>query len=187
MNYRLARLRRRLRPPTRADVLIRLPTLGFALVLYVVPLLVAPLRPVAVVGLAGLALAGVGAVTLWSWPITAASCVFLTVYAGAVWLVDGPVSVVGAAGVGLALLFLLRSADLARGARDAAVGAGVVRAEVFRGATVGATTLLATLLATTGAGTLASAVPFALAPFVAAAGAVGVVLALVTAVKRAPR
>jgi hypothetical protein len=183
----LARLRRRLSSVTVSDILIRLPALAFALVLYVVPLLVAPLRPVVMIGLAGLALAGVGVVTLWRWPITAAACVFLTVYAGAVWVVDGPVSVVGAAGVGLALLFLLQSAELARGARAAAVGAGVVRAQALRGTVIGAATLLTALLATSGAGTLASTVPFALAPFVAAAGALGVVLALAAAVRRATR
>jgi hypothetical protein len=182
-----ARVRQRLRSVTLPDVLMRLPALAFALVLYVVLLRVAPIRPGATLGLAGLALALVGMVTLWRWPVTAAACVFLTGYATSLWLADAPVSVLAATGVGLALLFLLESAELARATRGTAVGAGVVRSQALRGMAFGAATLVTALLVTTGAGALAAVVPSATAPFVAAAGALGVVLALAAAVRHATR
>jgi hypothetical protein len=187
MIERFARVGQRVRSVTLLDVLVRLPALAFALVLYVVPLLVAPIRSATTIGLAGLVLTLVGMVTLWRWPVTAAACLFLTGYATTLWLADAPVSVVAATSVGLALLFLLQSAELARATRGASVGAGVVRSQALRGMAFGAATLVTALLVTTGAGALAGAVPFATAPFLAAAGALGVVLALAAAVTHATR
>jgi hypothetical protein len=175
------------RPVSWADWLARLPALLLALALCGAPLLVAPTRPVAGIGLAGLALALVGIVTLWQWPVTGAACEFLTAYGVALWLADLPVSVVAAASVGLAVLFLLQAAELARCARATAVGAGVGRSLLLRVLSFGAAALIAALLATTGAGALAMALPFAAAPFAAAAGALGVVVALAVAIRRAAR
>jgi hypothetical protein len=169
-------------------VIIRLPAVAFAGVLFAVPLLTAPIRPVIVPGLIGLLLATVGIVTLWRWPATAAACMFLTEYAAALWIAGVPASVVGAAAFGLSLLFLLQAVELARCLRHAAArGTGVVRSQLTWWMGFGAATLAATLLVMALAGTLAASVPFAAAPFVTAAGALGVVLALAAAVRGATR
>ena len=162
--------------------MMRLPAVAFALVLFVVPFVTAPVRAVAVTGLIGLLLAAVGIATFWRWPITTAACVFLTDYAAARWVGGAPMSVVGAAGFGLSLLLLFQSAELARCVRHAAVGAGVVRAQIVRSLGFGAATLASTMLVMALAGPVAASVPFVAAPFVAAAGALGVVLALAASV-----
>jgi hypothetical protein len=167
--------------------MIRLPAVAFAVVLFVVPLLTAPIRAVAVTGLIGLVLASVGIAALWRWPVTAAACVFLTDYAAALWVAGASASVVGAAGFGLSLLFLFQSVELARCVRHAAVDAGVVRSQIVRWTGFAAATLAATMLVMALAGPVAAAVPFAAAPFVAAAGALGVVLALAAAVRNTTR
>lgn len=167
--------------------MIRLPAVAFAVVLFVVPLLTAPIRAVAVTGLIGLVLASVGIAALWRWPVTAAACVFLTDYAAALWVAGASVSVVGAAGFGLSLLFLFQSVELARCVRHAAVDAGVVRSQIVRWTGFGTATLAATMLVMALAGPVAASVPFAAAPFVAAAGALGVVLALAAAVRNTTR
>jgi hypothetical protein len=158
--------------------MIRVVTAVAAAVLFVVPPLTAASPAVLVGGAVGLLLASAGIVTLWRWPITAAACVFVTDYAGALWLAGRAVSVVGAAGVGLALLLMLHSAELARGARRAAIEGALVRSQVvgwggFVAATLGAAVLLMAL-----ASAVAATVPLAAAAILAAAGALGVVLAL---------
>ena len=158
-----------------------------AVALFVVPVLTTPAPAVAVIGLVGLLLAAVAIATLWRWPATAAACVFLADYAAALWLADAPVSVVGAAGFGLALLLLLESVDLARRMRDATVDAGVARSLVARWFGFGAAMLVATFSAMPLAIPLAALVPFAAAPFVAAAGVLGAVLALAATVLRPRR
>jgi hypothetical protein len=162
--------------------MIRLPAVAFAVILFVVPLLTAPLRAVAVTGLIGLLLAAVGIGALWRWPITAAACVFLTDYAAALWVAGAPMNLAGATGFGLSLLFLFQSVELARCVRQATVSAGVVRLLIVRWMGFGTATLAAAMLAMTLAGPVAASVPFAAAPFVAAAGALGIVLALAAAV-----
>ena len=167
--------------------MIRLPAAAPAAVLFVVPVLTATVPAVAVLALIGLLLAAVGVATLWRWPVTSAACVFLTDYAVALWLADAPVSVAVAAGFGLSLLLLLQSVELARCMRHATVDAGVARSLVTRWFGFGAAMLVATLLAMPPAFALAALVPYAAAPFVAAAGALGAVLALAATVLRARR
>jgi hypothetical protein len=162
--------------------MIRLPAVAFAVVLFVVPLLTAPIPAVAVPGLIGLLLAAVGIAALWRWPITAAACVFLIDYAAALWVAGASVSVIGAAGFGLSLLFLFQSMEMARCVRHATVNAGVVRSQIVSWTGFGAATLAATMLVMALAGPVAASVPFAAAPLVAAVGALGVVLALAAAV-----
>ena len=87
--------------------MIRLPAAAFAVALFWAPLRAAPIPPVAVAGLVGLLLAAAGIATLRRGWTTAAACVFLTDYAGALWIAGGPPHIGGAAGFGLSLLFLL--------------------------------------------------------------------------------
>jgi hypothetical protein len=77
--------------------------------------------------------------------------------------------------------------ELARCVRHAAVDAGVVRSQIVRWTGFAAATLAATMLVMALAGPVAASVPFAAAPFVAAAGALGVVLALAAAVRNTTR
>lgn len=165
----------------------RLPASAFAVILFVVPFLTAPIPAVAVTGLIGLLLAAVGIAALWRWPITAAACVFLIDYTAALWVAGASVSVVGAAGFGLSLLFLFQSTELARCVRHATVDAGVVRSQIVRWVGFGAAALAATMLVMALAGPVVASVPFAAAPFAAAAGALGVVLALAAAVRNTTR
>jgi hypothetical protein len=167
--------------------MIRLSAAAFASVLFVVPVLTAAVPAVTAVGLIGLALAAVGIGTLWRWPVTAAACLFLTDYAAALWLADASVSVAGAAGFGLSLLLLLESTELARCARHATVDARVARSQIIHWSGFAAATLAATLLAMPVATALAALLPFAAAPVVAAAGALGAVLALAATVLRPRR
>jgi hypothetical protein len=167
--------------------MIRLAATTFAVVLFVVPLVTAPIPAVAVIGSLGLLLATVGIVALWRWPVTAAACVFLTDYAAALWIAGASVSVVSAAGFGLALLLLLQSVELARCTRHATVDPGVVRSQIVAWTGFAAGTLGTAMLVMTLAGAVAAAIPFTAAPFVAAAAAVGVALAGAAALTRAVR
>lgn len=166
--------------------MIRLAAVACAAVLFALPLLTAATPVVVTIGLTGSLLAAVGIAALWPRPVTAAACLFLTAYAAALWVAGAPVSVVRAAGFGLALLVLLQSVELGRRMRRATVGAGVVRSQIAGWVRFGAATLAGTMLAMALTGAAAASVPFALAPVVAAAGALGVVVALSTVVKRRP-
>ena len=167
--------------------MIRLPAAAFAVVLFVVPLLTAAKQVVTVTGAIGLLLAAVGIAGRWRWPVTAAACVFLTNYAGVLWVAGAPVSVTGAVGFGLSLLLLLEFSELGRWLRHAAIDAGVVRSLLIGWSGFGAATLAATLLIVTLAGGLVARVPVAAAPLLAAAGTLGVMLALAAAVTGASR
>lgn len=171
----------------RASGIIRIPAVAFALVLFWLPLRVAPIAPVAVMGGMALLLAVAGIVMLRRGLATAAGCVFLADFAGALWMTAAPVGVGVAAGFGLCLLFLLQTVDLGRRARGATVGPRVAPSLILRAAGIAAATLAASLLVTTLAGAAAAAIPFVAAPFVAAAGAFGVVLAVAVATTGAAR
>jgi len=167
--------------------MIRLAAAVCAAVLFVLPVLTATIPAVMVAGVVGLLLAAVGIVTLWRWPVTSAACVFLTDYAAALWLADAPVRIGGAAGFGLSLLLLLQSVELARCMRRATVDASVARSQIAHWAGFGIATLATASLAMPVASALAGLVPFTAAPFVAAAAALGAVLALVATVLRPRR
>jgi hypothetical protein len=171
-------------PGALAAVLIRLPAVAFAGALFAIPLLTAPMKAVAVVGSIGLAVAAVGVAGLWRWAITAAACILLIDYAAALRIADAPVSIAGAAAAGLALLFLLQSVEAGRCLRRASVDARVARSQALRWAGFAAATLAVTAIILALAGSVAALVPFTAAPFVAAAGALGVVLALAAALTR---
>jgi hypothetical protein len=160
---------------------------AFALALFALTFRVAPIEPMAVIGLAGVLLIIVGMVMPWRWPIITAACVFTTNHALALWATDAPVGVLGAAGFGLAQLGLLHSADLGRGMRAALVGSGVVRAQILRWVGFAVLTLASTMLGDGVARSLSAALPVAVAPMLAAVGALGVVVALAMAATQAGR
>jgi hypothetical protein len=166
--------------------MIRILAGAFALVLFVVPLLIAPGQPVAALGALGLVLAALGIGGLWRWPVTAAACVFATDYAGALWLARAPLNVGGAVAFGLALLLMLETVELGRGVRRSTVEPRVVRSQLTAWLGFGAATAAVTMLGLALAGGLAASIPFAAAPFVAAAATLGMVLALATLIRRSP-
>jgi hypothetical protein len=172
-----------LRAVAPARLLVRLAATACAAVLFAVPVLTAPVRPVVVVGLAGLLLAGVGIAGPWRWPATAAACVFVVDYAMALWVEAPPASLAGATAFGVALLLDLQSVDLGCRLRGAVVDAAVLRSQALTWLGFGVATAVVVLLARVLAHDLAGSVPFALAPFLAAAGALGVVLAVALAVR----
>jgi len=149
--------------------------------------LVTPEKIVCVVGLMGLLLAAAGIAAGWRWPLTAAACAFLVEYALAFLVVEAPSNSVAAAGFGLGTFLLLQAADLALRTRRAAVGRGVIWSHLGRLVGLGGGILVAALLAVAGAQGLAGFLPFAAAPFLAAAGALGVMIGLAIVVARAAR
>jgi len=165
----------------------QVPVPAFALLLGVLTFRVAPIEPVVVIGLAGMLLVIVGMVMPWRWPIVTAACLFTTNHALALWAMDAPVSIFGAACFGLAQLGLLQAADLRRCTRAATVGSGVVRVQIARGIAFAALTLASTMLGTAMAGPLSAALPVTVAPVLAATGALGVVIALAMAAMSAGR
>ena len=167
--------------------MIRAAAVAFALVLFVIPCVVAPLKPVILGGGLGFVLAGVGIGGLWRWPLIVAACVFLIDYTGALALAHAPLGVGGALAFGLALVLLLASIEFARGRRRATMHARVWRSQLaawlgFTTATVGAT-----LLGLSFAGCLVESIPFAGAPFLAGLAALGLVFGLAAIVKRPAR
>lgn len=161
---------------------MRVPAAVFALALCGIPLGVAPIKPVAVGAGLGLLLALVGIAGLWRWPLLAAAGVLLIDYCAALWVARAPIQAGGALTFGLALLLLLQSVELGRGLRRARVEARLCRSQIvawsgFAGATLGVTWLGLAL-----GGGLATSIPFAAAPFVAALAALGAVWALTAVV-----
>lgn len=149
------------------------------------PLMMAPVGVVGVVGAVGLALAAVGIVAPWRRPITAAACAFLVAYALALLVAEAPPNIVAAAAFGVGLLALLQAGDLALRTRRAAVSPTVIWSQLGRGIGLAAGVLAAALLAVALAQGLAPALPFAATPFLAAAGALGIMVGLAAVIARA--
>jgi hypothetical protein len=158
-----------------------------ALALFAIPWTIAPVKPVAVAGGAALLLASLGVGGLWRGPALASACAFLVEYAAALTLARAPFGIGGPLAFGLALTLLLASVELARGCRGARVDAPVARSQVAGWLGFAVTTLGATLLGLAVSGGLAASIPVAVAPLLAGLGALGVVLALATLVKRPAR
>lgn len=170
--------------------MIRLVFLPAAALPLVLTLAASRTRPVVDLGVLGLILAGVGLAVLWRWPVTAGACVHLTAYAAAAWLHAPAPSVGHAAAFGFSLLLLLESVELGRCLRRASIDARLVRSQVGGLLALAAAGLAATLVGAALARGLVPSIPFALAPFVAAAAALGVavgVAMLVTVRPRTPR
>ena len=164
-----------------------LPVAVLALVPFAMTLRVAPYEPVLEIGLAALLLVVTGLVMPWRWPLVSAACLFLTNHALALWGTDAPVDIVSTASFGAVLYFLLQLADFTRGMRRASVGAGVTRALLARVLLFAGLTLAAATVAMAVARPVSVLVPVALAPLLAAAGALGVVTALALAATAAGR
>jgi len=96
----------------------------------------------------------------------------LAEYALALWIRGGPPRLADAALLGVALLLLLESADFGRRAHRAALGPGVLRAQLGSWALSGALAGIVAWLATTAASAASAAVRLPWAPAVAAAGAI---------------
>jgi hypothetical protein len=158
--------------------MIRIPAAIFALALFAMAWVTAPIKPVAAVGALGLLLAALGIGGLWRWAVTGAAGVFLIDYAGALWVARAPVGVGRPIAFGLALLLLIESVELARGLRGASVDARVIRSQLTAWSGFAVSTLAVTLLGLAFAGSLVASIPFAAAPFIAGAAALGVVVAL---------
>jgi hypothetical protein len=167
--------------------MMRLTAALAALALFAIPVLVAPSRAVALGGALALVVAALGIATLWRWPVTVAACAFLTDYAVALWRAGASVSVVEAAIVGVAVLVLLQAVEIARCARRAVLAAGVVRWQLIGWTAFAAATVGGAAVVMVGARLVATAVPFAAAPVVAAVGALGVIVALAGALARPVR
>jgi hypothetical protein len=165
--------------------MIRLAGAAVAVALFAVSVAIAPVRPVAWVGLVGLGLAAPGVAGLSRWFATAAACVFVADYALAVSLAPGPVNLISAVGFGLAVLFLLESVDLACRTRRAAVSAAVLRAMLGRWLGFAVGTLAAVVVAMALAAALAGSVSPVLAPLLAAAAALGAIGLLARVIVRA--
>jgi hypothetical protein len=162
-------------------------TAAFALALFALTAGTVPVEPVVEVGLVTLLVVATAIVTSWRWPVVTAACLFLANHAMALWATDAPMDVLGATGFGLALLFLLQSAHLGRGFRQASVDGRVVRFHLIRAATLVTITLAATAVGMGFAGSLSAVLPPAAAPALAVAGALGVVTALALALVSAAR
>ena len=158
-----------------------------ASVLFVLPLLSAPLSFVAVIGLVAVALALVGIAVRWRWAVTTAACAFLVEYASALSVSAAPVDFVRAAGFGLALLLLLQTVDFARRVGSSAVDRAVRLAHLRRWLTVGGATLAATVFVLAMTGLVGTVLPLVAAPLAAALGAFGALLALAAMVRRSGR
>jgi len=163
--------------------MMRLAAAGFAAAAFAVPLLTARPRALLVIDLFGLLLAALGIAMLWRWPVTAAACVFLVDYAAGLWLVSISPRVIGATVFGLSLLLLLQCVELARATRGATIEAAVIRSQGRAWAGFGAGTLAAALLLVAAAGGVVDTIPFTAAPFLAAVGALGVLLTLAATVR----
>jgi hypothetical protein len=165
--------------------MIRLLPAAIAGALAAAPVVIMPEPPIAVTALAGLLFATVAITARWRWPATTAATVFLVDYTAALWLADARVSIAGAAGFGLGLLYLLESLDLAGRVHRATVDTAVIRSHLGRWSSFGAATLGAAGLLVAVASALAAPMPPAIAPILAAAGALGVVAIIAVFVTRA--
>jgi hypothetical protein len=167
--------------------MVRLAPAALACVAFAAPLLVARERPVALLGLLGLLLAAVGLIACWRWPITGAAGVFLLEYVLALLVAQASTSFVFSAGFGVTLFLLLQSADLALRTRHAAADLTVLLGQVGRWFGLGGGVLVAGVLGVGLAMALAPSLPVAASPFLAGAGALGIVVSVAAMVVHAAR
>jgi hypothetical protein len=146
----------------------------------------APVRPVAAGAGIALVLGVAGIVSLRRWAVTSSACLFVADYALAVRLAGGSIDVVGATACGLALLMVVQPLEIAR-SRDSGADIGVTRSQVVGWIVAGVAVPGVVVLAFGVSRALASSVPPLVAPLLAAAGAIGVLVGLASALARAPR
>lgn len=149
------------------------------------PLLIAPTKAVLVIGLLATALCLFGIVVRSTAVVVGCGVLALCEYALALWLAAGPPRLAGAVLVGIGQVLLLETADFSRRVRGAALGPGLIAAQVRYwaafGALAGALALVAAGLATAAA--VVVGLPWS--PAFAAAGAAASLLAVVVALRRA--
>jgi hypothetical protein len=155
--------------------------------LFVAAVLSAPVPAVAALATVGLLLAGAGIIGAWPRIVGAAAAVSVTAYAIALGISAAPVRVLAGAGFGVALLLLLQCADLARRTRHARIGADVLRTQAGAWIGLGAGTLGAAMLGMALAQSLAGSLPHSAAAPVAAAAALGIVMAIAALMVRGRR
>lgn len=141
--------------------------------------------PVLEVGLLGLGLAGLAIAAGWRWAASGAAVVFLVAYAAALRIEDRRLAVEPALAFGLTLVLLLGAVDLIARTRGAHVQGPVVAAALGRWLGLVGGTLAAAFTALVLAGRLAAALPPAVAPLLAAAGALAGVWVLAALIRRA--
>jgi hypothetical protein len=157
-----------------------------ALLLVSAPLLIAPSAAVALLGAAALALCALG--ILAATPVLVGGMVLaLGEYALALSLAGGPPRLGGAVLYGVALALLLEAAEFGRRAHRAAVGPGVVTAQLRSWAVFGALAGAGSLLVSAAAGVTSASVrlPWAAAIAAAAAAVALVAVAFMLSARRA--
>ena len=152
-----------------------------ALVVVSYPLAIAYSTAVVALGLAALLVCVLG-ILVATHVLVGGMVLALVEYTLALWISGGPPRPAGAVCLGVVLLLLLETADFARRAHGAAIGPGVVPAQIRSWALFGSLAGMISLLASAAANAASLAVRLPWAPAVAAAGAavalVGVALAL---------
>lgn len=141
--------------------------------------------PVLEVGLLALGLAGLAVATGWRWAASASAVVFLVAYAAALRIEDRRLAVEPALAFGLALVLLLGAVDLIARTRGAERHGPVVAAALGRWLALVGGTVAAAFAALAVAGSLAAALPPAVAPLLGAGGALVGVWVLAALIRRA--
>jgi hypothetical protein len=141
--------------------------------------------PVLETGMLALGLAGLAIATGWRWAGLGAAVVFLVAYAAALAIDDRRLAVEPALAFGLALVLLLGAVDLIARTRGAHRQGPVVAATLGRWLTLVGGTVAAAFAALALAGSLAAALPPAVAPLLAAGGGLAGVWVLAALVRRA--
>ena len=154
-----------------------------AVVAFAAALPTEPSRALLATALLGLLLAAAGIVMLWRWPLTAAAGVCLVDYAAGLWLFAPAPSLVRPVVLGVCLLLMLAAVELARATRRAAVDPAVVRSQAAGWAGFGLGTAAAAMLVMAAADRLVTTIAADLAPFLAAAGALGALLTLAATIR----
>jgi hypothetical protein len=154
---------------------------ALALVVVSYPLLIAHSTAVVVTGVAALVVCVLG-ILVATHVLVGGMVLALVEYTLALWISGGPPRPAGAVCLGVVLLLLLETADFGRRAHGAAIGPGVVPAQIRSWVLFGSLAGMIALLASAAANAASLAVRLPWAPAVAAAGAavalVGVALAL---------
>lgn len=156
------------------------------LCLAALPLLAAPSWLVVLPAAAGAGLAVSGILTFSTALVTGSALVFLVELAVALWLSAPQNAFALAVAFGLALGLLLQSVELARRLRGAAFDAAVPLVEVRHWIQTGIAAIVACMAAIGIATAITGLLPFVAYPFVAAAGALGTLLALARSAAGAP-
>jgi hypothetical protein len=159
-----------------APAIIALVVLGY-------PLLVAPTKAVLLIGVAALAPCALGLVTRSTSLVVAGGVLALGQYALSLWLAAGPPHLAGAVLYGIGLVLLVESADFARRVRGAALGPGLVVAQMRYWAAFAALAGPAALVAVGLAAVASAIVRLPWSPAFAAGGAAAALVAVTVSLR----